>query len=101
MLGKYVVPLYEEQMVEHLLDQIMSPNTEFKTEVNICRSSNSPKFVKNPLTCLQWLQDSIHLPTLHQASSQSVVFMLLAVDTGVEEEVDGSMIEVVVDDIEE
>ena len=27
VLEKYGVPLYEEQMVEHLLDQIMSPNT--------------------------------------------------------------------------
>ena len=30
-LGKYSVPLYEEQVVENLLDQIMSPNTELKT----------------------------------------------------------------------
>ena len=28
VLEKYGVLLYEEQMVEHLLDQIMSPNTE-------------------------------------------------------------------------
>ena len=28
---KYGVPLYKEQMVEHLLEQIMSPNTEFNT----------------------------------------------------------------------
>ena len=27
VLGKYGVPLYDEQMVEHLLDHIMSPNT--------------------------------------------------------------------------
>ena len=27
VLERYGVPLYEEQMVEHLLDQIMSPNT--------------------------------------------------------------------------
>ena len=33
-------------MVEHLLYQIMSPNTEFKKEVNICRSSHCYKFVK-------------------------------------------------------
>ena len=46
MLGKYGVPLYEEQMVEHLLDHIMSPNTEFKTEVNICSSLHSSTFVK-------------------------------------------------------
>ena len=46
MLGKYGVPLYEEQMVEHLLDHIMSPNTDFKTEVNICRSSHSSTFFK-------------------------------------------------------
>ena len=33
-------------MVDHLLDQIMSPNTELKTEVNICRLSHSSTFVK-------------------------------------------------------
>ena len=33
-------------MVEHLLYQIMSPNTDLKTEVNICRSSHSSTFVK-------------------------------------------------------
>ena len=38
VLKKYGAPLYEEQMVENLLDQIMSPNTELKIEVNICRS---------------------------------------------------------------
>ena len=31
VLEKYGVPIYEEQMVEHLLDQIMSPNTELNT----------------------------------------------------------------------
>ena len=33
-------------MVEHLLDHIMPPNTELKTEVNICRSSQLSTFVK-------------------------------------------------------
>ena len=28
---KYGVPLYKEQMVKHILDQIMSPNTDLKT----------------------------------------------------------------------
>ena len=37
VLEKYCVPLYKEQMVEHLLDQILSPNPELKTEVNIYR----------------------------------------------------------------
>ena len=46
MLEKYGVPLYKEQMVEHLLDPIMSPNTELKTEVNICRSSHWSTFFK-------------------------------------------------------
>ena len=46
MLGKYVVPLNEEEMVDNLLDHIMSPNTELKTEVNIFSSSHSPTFVK-------------------------------------------------------
>ena len=46
VLDKYCVPLYEEKMVDHILDQIMSPNIELKTEVNICRSSHSSTFVK-------------------------------------------------------
>ena len=46
MLGKYGVPLYEEQMVEHIPDHIMSPNKELKTEVNICRSSHLSTFFK-------------------------------------------------------
>ena len=33
-------------MAEHLLDQILSPNTELKTEVNICSSSHSSTFFK-------------------------------------------------------
>ena len=28
VLVKYGVPLYQEQMVNHLLEQIMSPNTD-------------------------------------------------------------------------
>ena len=31
VLEKYVFPIYEDQMVEYLLDQIMSPNTELET----------------------------------------------------------------------
>ena len=46
MLGKYGLPLYEEQMVEYLLEQIMSPTTELKIEVNICRLSHLSIFVK-------------------------------------------------------
>ena len=46
VLEKYGVPLYKDHMVEHLLDQIMSPNTELKTEVNICRSSQLSIFFK-------------------------------------------------------
>ena len=34
------------QIIKHLLDHIMSPDTELKTEVNICRSSHSSTFVK-------------------------------------------------------
>ena len=34
-------------MVEHILDQIMSPNPELKTEVNICRSLHSSSFFKS------------------------------------------------------
>ena len=33
-------------MVEHLIDHIMSPNTELKTEINICRSSHLSTFIK-------------------------------------------------------
>ena len=46
MLEKYGVLLYEEHMSEHLLDQIMSPNTELNTGVKIFRSSHSSTFVK-------------------------------------------------------
>ena len=46
VLEKYGVTLYEEQMVENLIDQIMSPNTELKTEVNIFSSSHLPAFTK-------------------------------------------------------
>ena len=45
-MGKYDVALYKEQMVAHILDQIMSQNIELNTEVNICRSSQSSTFVK-------------------------------------------------------
>ena len=33
-------------MVKHLIDHIMSPNTDLNTEVNICRSLDSSTFVK-------------------------------------------------------
>ena len=46
VLEEYGVPLYEEKMVEHLLDQIIQQNTDLNTDVNICRSSHSSKFVK-------------------------------------------------------
>ena len=46
VLEKYSVPLYKDQMVEHLLDHIMSPNTELNTEVTIFRSPHSSTFVK-------------------------------------------------------
>ena len=45
-MDKYGVPLYEEQMVEHILDQIMSPNTDLNTEVNSRRLSHSSTFFK-------------------------------------------------------
>ena len=45
-LEKYGFPLYEEYKVVHLLDQIISPNTELNMEVIICRSSNSSILVK-------------------------------------------------------
>ena len=47
VLEKYNVPLYEDQVFENLLDQIMSPNIELKTEVNICSSSHLSTFVKS------------------------------------------------------
>ena len=33
-------------MVEHIIDQILSPNIELKTKVNICRSSQLSTFLK-------------------------------------------------------
>ena len=47
VLGKYGAPLYEEHMFEHLLDHIMTPNTELKIEVKICSSSHSSTFFKS------------------------------------------------------
>ena len=58
-----------------------------------------PHLPKHTLTCLQWLQDSIYLPTLRQAASESVVFMLLTVETATVEEVDVSMAEVGAEDL--
>ena len=46
MLEKCGVPLYKKQMVEHILDHIISSNTDFNIEVSICRSSNLSTFVK-------------------------------------------------------
>ena len=51
--------------------------------------------------CLQWLKDFNYLPTLHQAASESLVFMLLAVETIKVKEVDVLMIEFVADEVEE
>ena len=55
---------------------------------------------KHPITFLQWFQYSAHLPTLHQAASESVVFMLMDVETVAEEEVDVSMEEDAEEDVE-
>ena len=56
---------------------------------------------KHPLTCLNYLQDSIHLTNLRQDTSESVVFMLLGVETVASEKVEISMTEVVEEDVEE
>ena len=47
----------------------------------------------------KWLQDSIHLPILHQAASESVVCILLVMETVATEEVEVSMEEVVAEDV--
>ena len=47
------------------------------------------------------MKDSIHLPTLNQTASESVVFMMMAVETVVAEEVEVSMEEVVAEEVEE
>ena len=60
-----------------------------------------PRFSKHPLTCIQWLQDSIHMKTLNQAASESVVFLMLAVYTVATEEVVISMSEVAEENVEE
>ena len=46
MLEKYGVLIYGDKMIKHIIYHAMSPNTEFKTEVNICRSPQSSTFVK-------------------------------------------------------
>ena len=91
MLEKYGVPTYEEEMVKHLLDQIMSSKKSLRHKSTFVVHHTRPHLENHPLTCLQWFQDSIHFPTLRQAASESVVFMLLAVDTVASEEVDVSM----------
>ena len=48
VLERYGVPLYEEHMDEHLLENIISPNTELKIEVNIFRSSHLSRFFRTP-----------------------------------------------------
>ena len=45
-MEKYGVTLYEDQMVENIIYQIMSPITELMPEVNIFRLSHSFTFVK-------------------------------------------------------
>ena len=47
------------------------------------------------------MKDSICLPTLHQAASKSVLFMLLAMETVETREVEISMAEVVSEDVNE
>ena len=47
------------------------------------------------------MQDYIHLPTLHQAAPESVVFMMLAVETLAAEYVDVSMADITEDEAEE
>ena len=46
------------------------------------------------------MKDSIRLPTLHQAASESVVFVLLFVETVAAEEVGFLMADVVAEDVE-
>ena len=36
-------PLFEEDKVRQLMDNINSPNNDLKTEVNICRSGHSAR----------------------------------------------------------
>ena len=49
-------------MLEHLIDQIASPNTELKKEVNICRLSHSSTFFKAP-TYLSTVLERLYLST--------------------------------------
>ena len=46
VLDIYGITLYENQMKEHIIDQIMSPNIELNTEVNICMSSHLSTLLK-------------------------------------------------------
>ena len=57
-------------MVYHLLDQSMSPNIDFKTEVNIYRSPHSSKLVKSS-TCLYTLFARLY-PTTNLLSGRFV-----------------------------
>ena len=44
VLENYNVPLYEEDKVRQILDNINCPNNYLETEVNICISSHSASF---------------------------------------------------------
>ena len=51
VIDNYNVPLYEEDKVKQLLDNINCLNNDLKTEVNIYRSSQSASF-ETASTCL-------------------------------------------------
>ena len=60
-----------------------------------------PHFSKHPIHFLQWFQDSIHVWILHQAASESVIFMLLAVEIVEVEEVDVLIAKVAAEDVDD
>ena len=44
VLENYIVPLYEEDTVRQILDNINCPNNNMKTEINVCISIHSDSF---------------------------------------------------------
>ena len=72
-----------------------------KSEVDICRSSQSSKFIKASTYLSAVVAKLYTYVNLHQAASESTVFMLLAVETVSVEELNVLVAEVEAEDKEE
>ena len=76
--------------MEHILDNITSPDTELKAEVNTCRSSHSSTLVKVS-TYLSTVVARLYMKKiLYKATSESVEYMPVATVTASVENMDAS-----------